>query len=330
MKWISLIVFLFICSCQSTNKDNRSVETFSLNKYKQITFIGDNEQPFFSESGNSLLFISSKRFHHKSAQVYELDLLKNSERRITFHDGEDSRPLYIDRNQILYFSNTDEIKENLLLSNENKALAAGADLYMSDLFGNDIERLTHSPGFDGDGIYIKGLKPHIYASSLFKNQICLIKIDPHTHNTNVILSEQNKEFRYPAQSPNGKELAFIEKDLKQNQYSIKLLNLITKKVTELTTSKQPIEDLVWNANLNKLIYTRTQQNQKTIIEFFDSEQKCVVEQIQDAYSLKQANVSNRGTLQIAFTLIQNGNKQIYMGPLNKNLGTCIEPQNLSQ
>ncbi len=330
MKWISIIVCLIFCSCQSTNKDNRSVETFSLNKYKQITFIGDNEQPFLSESGNSLLFISSKRFHHKGSQVYELDLLKNTERRITFHDGDASRPIYIDRNQILYFSNTDEIKENFLLNNENKNVTAGSDLYMSDLFGNEIVRLTHNPGFDGDAIYNKNAKPSIYYSTEMKNQFSLVKTDPNTHVSNTIITSTDKTLRHPALSPDSKEIAFIEKDLKQNNYSIKSLNLITKKITVLATSSLPLEDLIWNSATNRLFYTRMLTNQKTLIEIYDPNQKCIVQQIQDAYSLRYPHVNSRGTLMIAFTLIQNGNRQIFMGPLNTDLGTCIETQNLSQ
>ncbi len=78
-----------------------------------LTQIGDNIRPIFSPDGKRVLFISQNRETHPHAQVYEIDLVARTERRITFHDGNDLNAVYFpDGQRILYSSATDEIKED--------------------------------------------------------------------------------------------------------------------------------------------------------------------------------------------------------------------------
>jgi Tol biopolymer transport system component len=115
-----------------------------------ITLLGDNTSPSWSPDGEHLLFVSRNRPAHKNAQVYEFDFKTNKERRITYSDGEDSDPQYVlGGNKIVYASTTDELKErpklfgNELPTEQNPP----TEIYLSDLSGIEIQRLTHHPGF---------------------------------------------------------------------------------------------------------------------------------------------------------------------------------------
>lgn len=146
--------------------DRTSSETLTA---KPLTAAGINTQARFSKDGSRLLFISQHRLTHKQAQVYELHLELMKEKRITFHDGDNSSPVYTpDGKSFAFASETDELKEEPLVSRRlikiyyPEGLRAQADetqdeeanpfseVYRQTLHGRSIERLTRSPGFDGD------------------------------------------------------------------------------------------------------------------------------------------------------------------------------------
>ncbi|MEK7358362.1 MAG: hypothetical protein AAB250_18090, partial [Bdellovibrionota bacterium] len=61
---------------------------------RPVTSLGENTSPRFSADGARLLFLSRSRTTHRQAQVYELDLVRMTERRLTFHDGDDADPAW--------------------------------------------------------------------------------------------------------------------------------------------------------------------------------------------------------------------------------------------
>ncbi len=61
---------------------------------KPLTGSGDNSDGRFSPDGTRVVFVSRFRPHHKQAQVYELHLGRMTEKRITYHDGDDAGPVY--------------------------------------------------------------------------------------------------------------------------------------------------------------------------------------------------------------------------------------------
>jgi len=151
---------------------------------KPLTASGDNSEARFSPDGARILFVSRARPTHKQAQIYELHLDRMTEKRITFHDGDDAGPVYTpDGTKFLFASMTDEIKEGTVAIDrmmkmyapealEKRAKAAsrsaltddGYELYEQTLHGRVIERLTRSPGFDGD-LDIDPKTKHIIFSS---------------------------------------------------------------------------------------------------------------------------------------------------------------------
>lgn len=134
---------------------------------RPLTSAGDNEDARFSADGTRIVFVSRNRSAHKHAQIYEYSLTNRTERRLTFHDGEDASPIWrADGRTIVYVSTTDEIKEEpnavgrlmrsyypdgikRLSRPPSNSPWPTSELYELTL-GGEVERLTHSPGFDGD------------------------------------------------------------------------------------------------------------------------------------------------------------------------------------
>jgi Tol biopolymer transport system component len=125
---------------------------------RPVTSAGDNRDPKFSPDGSKLLFLSSARSSHRHSQVYELDLLRSTERRVTFHDGDDDGLSWSNNSWFAYSSTTDEIKEGNHTLERLKNIATskappndpkvGGELYLQRLDGREINRLTQSPGAD--------------------------------------------------------------------------------------------------------------------------------------------------------------------------------------
>jgi Tol biopolymer transport system component len=134
---------------------------------RAVTSLGDNRAPRFSPDGAKLLFLSSARPSHRHTQVYELDLLRATERRVTFHDGDDEGANWDTTARIVYSSVTDEIKEDVSLERiksvyeSSRSTAAnpngmrappkivnGGEIYLQRLDGRMIERLTEQSGPD--------------------------------------------------------------------------------------------------------------------------------------------------------------------------------------
>lgn len=111
--------------------------------------------PSISGDESHIVFVSRERPAHSHPQIYIYDLYNLTERRVTFQDGDTRDPLLLKNSpRLLYASNTDELKENPLLFQtgiESKEIAAGKamELYLSDLSGADVVRLTDRRGFDG-------------------------------------------------------------------------------------------------------------------------------------------------------------------------------------
>jgi len=100
-------------------------------------------------------------------------LNSKKERRITYQDGDCSQPVFLKNNQhFLYASTTDELKERPLLLYKKSMDSSWphSELYMSDLTGVNIDRLTRSEGYDGSPSVLPNQDSIItYAKSNRKN-----------------------------------------------------------------------------------------------------------------------------------------------------------------
>lgn len=127
---------------------------------RAVTSLGVNTSPRFSADGSRLLFLSRARATHRQQQVYELDLVRMSERRLTFHDGDDADPAWTASGKFVYASGTDELKEDTVALGRLRERYGGgrapkvdpslaSEIYLQRLDGREIERLTSNDGYDG-------------------------------------------------------------------------------------------------------------------------------------------------------------------------------------
>ncbi len=218
--WIALCALLLLSSCKqigNTKPDLRVPEVSYTNETALVSQ-GLSSQAAFSPKGDRLIFVSAKRPGHTQAQVYEKDLSTGEETRITFQNGDVSHPVYHPKeNYILYSSSTDELKENPPLLRSSSAhsilplaLQEPVELYLHELHGLEIRRLTESSGFDGDASFSPDGKT-IYFTHAQEKKIETLALRGGSKQAQVVqkLGANSSSYRV---SPDGKWQAWIEWD----------------------------------------------------------------------------------------------------------------------
>lgn len=318
-------------SCQTSKAIQypHTQDFLQIDGVKQITFEGENDSPRFSPDNQRLVYISRKRKGHKNTQVYEYSLLEEKERRVTFQDGEIRNPIYIDSHSFLYASSTDEIKENLIERSSANSTEGRPpmELYQSDLFGNEILRITHFPGHDSEPVLVHESKPYILFTSYRAGLLGIFKFDLslHRRQTSYFLLQKDKERWSPAVSHDKKYVAWLEKDVGEKGIRI-MVSPIRRLISGMFIAKEKekeIRDLAFLPRSNSLIYSIQRDGDEiSHIEVFDFEKKCTQILLSGRDSLVQPSV-NENLTQIAVTRLQP-TRQIYTVPMPQNLGPCLE------
>lgn len=160
-KWILFFAtcnfMIGILGCQSKPKPRPSViaeipgassdQTKSFST-EPLVKNGDNQDLFISSNGRFLLYGSGERNSHSRYQCYLLDLVSKIEKRLTWSDGDCYSPSFFEESSsILYSSSTDTIKELKDLSFQ-KPTTIGKEIYLSDIWGRKIKRLTKTSNID--------------------------------------------------------------------------------------------------------------------------------------------------------------------------------------
>lgn len=341
-------MFVFValgCQSKKVEKTDNAISSdyFVQDGFKQITFLGENDSPRFSPEGRKLIFISRGRPRHQHPQVYEINLSLNTERRVTFNDGTDFSPSYMNEEEIMYASNTDEIKESLFLNKQPPMEYPTTEIYQSDLFGNEIVRWTQYPGFDGYAAFAASGGPRIFFSSLRGGILGIMKLDLKDKQISFVNAEKDKQKLFP--NFQNDRLVWIEKDLKSNKTSIQFLNYARKKPAVETLKEEEgaeYQDLFWRPGSASLFYSVRRKGDKVFnLEVYDFEKKCTQSLFKGKESLFQPVVSvptsfwniehpsqapsrSSRTPKIAFVRAFQDKKQIYMADLPDNLGPCAE------
>lgn len=333
MKWIGKVavvtgVLLLGCSHLSVTKDVLTSDFLLTKGTQQVTFLGDNDHPRFSPDNKKLLYSSRNRAAHKGSQIYEMDLTLNKERRVTFSDGDAFDPVYIGDSEILYASTTDEIKENPLLNKNHDPLQPPSDLYMSDRFGTEILRLTLQPGFDGQPLFVShNTKPAIVFASRRGGLTGIYRLDLKHLPVSLISAEKGKEKKYPALSPDGTLLAWVETDLATGTQSLMTYKMKEKIPALLKSGEGDYRDLSFAPRPPaRLFYSVVRKGEKkSQLEVYDLEKQCTQVLFKGRDSLASPAISDESSEKLAFTRLFQDKKQIYIVPLPLDLGPCLEP-----
>ncbi|QDK39145.1 PD40 domain-containing protein [Bdellovibrio sp. NC01] len=334
MKWNWKIVTIagVLCGCShlSVTKDLLTPDYLLTKGTKQITFQGDNEHPRFSPDGTKLIFASRNRPTHKGSQIYEVDLTRNKERRVTFSDGDAFDPGYVSDSEILYASTTDEIKESPFINKNYNKDFPPSDLYMSDRFGGEIVRLTNAPGFDAEPTFVQNpTKPFILYTTYRNEVMGVSRMDLQKLMVTVLSADPEKERRFPAITSDHKQIAFLEKDKKTSEQSLVLYNIKTKKSEVLKSGEGQYRDLIFTTRSPaRLFYSVLRKGEKQYqIESYDLDDKCTQVVFKGADSLTHPVISDDSNERLVFARNFQGKKQLYMVNLPEDLGPCLEQRN---
>jgi Tol biopolymer transport system component len=299
---------------------------------KPLTTSGEDTDPSFSLDGQRILFISRLRPNHKQAQVYELHLGVMKEKRLTFHDGEDSSPSYTpDGQSFLFSSATDEIKEDPYVSERmirtylpdtfearikerGGAAIEGIEVYLQSLNGRSIERLTKSPGFDGDpDIDAKG--KHIMFSSSRDSGSTHLYIQNAVKNTRSAtrLTDGKVIDRGARFSPDGKSVVWSRQvaEPKSPDTHLMLATSDFKKPLALTSDTGTNFEPAWNPGGDDIVFSSNRAGKYFNLFVVDRAGRCVRRLTEAEFDQFQPAFSPDGK-RLVFTGRQDGRHHIYV------------------
>ncbi len=255
-------------------------------KAQQLTFIGRNRYPSLSKNNKKMLFVSSLRAKHKHQQVYLKNLEPNHERRITFQDGNVINPQFIwGTNSIIYESTTDEGKDlsqifkKTKINEKNKIAllnySLNSEIYLSDLSGHKINRLTHSENFDGFAHAISS-KEIIY-SSLLKNKFELLwlkKKKNHWHHSKLNSLKTNR-LQPQAYLPT-KSLVWVGLSKKKKSSTLVLGDFSGKPVQTIEAGGNFSISPKWHPSGEYILFSSNQKNSKNYeLYVYELSSKCI-------------------------------------------------------
>ncbi len=351
---VLLLCFLTACASPAAKKTASSTgapgqpkivvptaEPISITKdltARAVTSLGDNRAARFSADGSHLLFLSSARPSHRQAQVYDLELLRMTERRVTFHDGDDEGVSWAGASKIVYSSVTDEIKETVSLDRikqvyeDSKSfdnpngirpppkIVNGGEIYMQRLDGRDIDRLTDSAGPDtsptSDGRRV------VFVSSRSGDS----KLYLWTGNASVRAISHGPDFA-PALSPDGRSLVWQrlvpQTDPKAPQQFQLMISENMRDAVPLTGPGFIDQQPQWAAKGDAVIFSSNRGNGKSFDLFtIDRKGSCLKRLTEVQADLTWPTASPDGS-KIAFTARSSGLSQIYLMDDRSNSLSCL-------
>lgn len=285
---------------------------------RPVTSAGDNREPKFSPDGGKLLYLSSNRSSHRQTQVYELDLLRSTERRVTFHDGDDEGVSWANSTWFTYSSNTDEAKEGTQALERLKNLANskitattpslnGTEVYLQRLDGREIHRMTDSPGQDStpDADPTSNGSRIVFVSSR-ENGPKLFILD--RRGTRKISDGPDD---HPAFRQDGKALAWerVEADGKKSRiYVSENLKTALPITSENFRDRHP----AWHPKLDAVAFSSNRNGSHFDLYLFDRKAQCLKRITQGDFDAFYPSFSPDGT-KLAFVVSgPNGLNQIYV------------------
>lgn len=292
---------------------------------KQLTTEGESVEAYVSPDGTRMLYRSEKRAQHKHPQIYEMELVTLKERRVAFHDGEDTCPFYNPKNNKFYYSSTtDEIKEEKALDQKTSQISALVstavsdltgelppfEIYESGLDGTDIERLTVSEGYDSEVSVHPNGQTIIFSSSR-SGDLELYSMDLKTKGVRRLTTDAGPDGG-AFFSPKGRQIVWrhFSPDLKESQ--IMIANHLGGDRRQLTTKKAIHWAPFWHPSGETIVFSSNRDEAQNFeIYTVDVRGLCLKRLTYATGTDTNPSFTPDGT-KIVFTSNRTGKSQIYI------------------
>lgn len=318
-------LFLALLACQSKTKKTELPAEVDYLQSKDAAVIlaqGHNRSAFFSEDGDKIFYISKNRLGHKNSQIHEYDLFLQTDRRLTFQDGEVFSVIPLNDRQIIYSSNTDEIKEAPFTKDVDPRFPK-SEIYLSDVLGDEITRLTNSPGFDGEMLWVLA-KKQILMTSVRSKIPGLYWLNIETENVSPFAVDKEKPQRSAALSSDGKSIFWIEEDAKAQTNTILFAPIQGKSRTVFKTLAGSVAKVLPTKN-NQVIYSWLPDKAEFYqIDTYDGIKNCTQTLLKSKLQFGEPQFSVKNPGVIIFRVSNNDKSQIYRWQLPVDLGPCNE------
>lgn len=314
-----------LLACQSKSKKPELPAEVDYLKGKDASVVlsqGYNQAAIFSIDGEKIYYISKNRNDHKNTQIHEYDLTMQRDRRLTFQDGDVLSVFPLEKDQILYSSTTDEIKEQPFVVDAD-ARYPKAEIYHSDLFGNEIGRLTNSPGFDGQMIYVP-VKKQMLFTSVRQGTPGLYWLDLQTDKVLPFQFDKERPQRNASLSPDGRTVFWIEEDLIEKTQNIVTSSVWGKNRAVIRNLKGVIHSVIMNRK-NELVYSWTPEGSDySQIDLYEEAKLCTQTLLKNKLNFSEMQFSVKNPNLMLFRVAGADKSQVYRWELPVDLGPCNE------
>lgn len=357
MKYFVLILLsslFFLNSCISTHKNSEGntslqqvpqlqipAQTQTQQKFlkaRLLTSVGENYDAHFSPGARSIVFHSKLRPEHQQAQIYILNMSNLRERRLSYHDGDDSHAQFSnDGKLILYASTTDEIKSEdlaiqsvmktynpkLVRENSKNSSEMAFELYVTKLESSEVFRLTNTPGYDSEPSFDNKSQNIIFVSRRSgKSEIFMMPF----HYQDLMQSKSKtisllrpsafikgtQDDVSPAWSTDGDKLAWIRWSLDKKNSQLMIANKLGQAIQVLTTKSSVVLNPSFHPNNQDLVFSSNRSDEKHLKLFsIDIKTKCL-KQLTEGDSDDNYPAFSPDGKQLLFTSNINGRNQIYL------------------
>lgn len=312
-------------ACQSKSKKPElpvEVDYLQAKEASVVLSQGYNRSAVFSDDGEKIFYISKNRNGHKNTQIHEYDLTMQRDRRITFQDGEILGLFPLEGERLLYSSTTDEIKEQPFVADADPRYPK-AEIYQSDLFGNDIQRMTEIPGFDSEMIFVPAKKQALFTSTR-EGMPGLYWLDLSTSEVHPFQVSKERPQRSPSLAPDGKTLYWVEEDLANKTQNIIAATVWGKHRTQVRTLKGEIHSVVFNRK-NELVYSWLPEKAEfSQIDLYEESKLCTQTILKHKLHFSEMQFSVKNPNLMLFRVASANSSQVYRWELPVDLGPCNE------
>ncbi len=314
-----------LLACQSKTKKPELPTEVDYLQGKDASVVlsqGFNRSAVFSPDGEKIYYISKNRKDHKNTQVHEYDLTMQRDRRVTFQDGEVLEVFPLEKDQILYSSTTDEIKEQPFAVDTDPRYPK-SEIYHSDPYGNDIGRLTNSPGFDGEMLYVPAKKQMLFTSTR-KETPGLYWLDLDTDKVIIFQFDKARPQRSASLAPDSKTLYWVEEDLIDKTQNIVTSTVWGKNRAVVRNLKGVIHSVVLNKK-NELVYSWTPEGAEySQIDLYEEARLCTQTLLKNKLNFSEMQFSVKNPNLMLFRVAGADKSQVYRWDLPVDLGPCNE------